>query len=132
MLKTSSTELAKSRKSGTRVGGDSKVKCDRSGLDKSEINDVEVDGGKIRDNEVRKKNRKISMSKNMSIFKKAIRSDFFTPRTGLEFTRLKKAFVKALIFQDFNPERYIWVEIDISSYAIGGVISQVTSNDFGQ
>ena len=58
MLKT-----AKARKSGDGVGGDSRVR--RSG---SEIDDVEVDGGEVEFDEVGKKVRKTSKSKNLSKF----------------------------------------------------------------
>ena len=38
-------------------------------------------------------------------------------------------FVKVLILQHFNLEYHIQVEMDISGYAIIGVLSQLTSDD---
>ena len=55
MLKTSSTELAEPRKGVVKVGGDSKAGHDGDEFDESEMNNVEVDGGKVRDDEVGKK-----------------------------------------------------------------------------
>ena len=52
MLKTSSTKSAEPRKGVIGIGGGSKPGCDRGGLDKSEMNDVEIDGGEV---EVREK-----------------------------------------------------------------------------
>ena len=48
MLKTSSTNSAELKKDKVRIGDDSKA--GRDGID-----DVKVDGGKIRDNEIGKK-----------------------------------------------------------------------------
>ena len=58
MLKISSTKLAEPKKDGVGVGVDSRAGRDRSKLDESGISDVEIPGGKVRDNEVRKKNSK--------------------------------------------------------------------------
>ena len=52
---------------------------------------------------------------------------FLTPNTRRAFTQLRQAFTEALILQHFNPERYIWIKTDTSSYAIGGILSQMTS-----
>ncbi len=38
-------------------------------------------------------------------------------------------FVKAPILNDFDPERRIWIEMDNSGYAIGGILSQLTLDD---
>ena len=56
-------------------------------------------------------------------------SDFFTLRARLVFIKLRKAFVKTLIFYYFDSEHHIQVETDISGYIIGGVFSQVTLNN---
>ena len=48
------------------------------------------------------------------------------------FTKLRQAFIKALILNYFNPEYYIQIEIDASSYAINRIFSQLTSDDLGQ
>ena len=48
------------------------------------------------------------------------------------FTQLGQAFTEALILQHFDPEYYIRIETNASDYAIGGVLSQLTSNNLGQ
>ena len=59
-------------------------------------------------------------------------SDFFTLGARLAFTKLRQVFFKALILYHFDPECHIRIEIDESSYAISGVLSQLTWNDLGQ
>ena len=70
MLKTSKSTKSKIRsdESGVGVGGNSRAGCDGSELDRSKIDDGEVDGGKARDNEVGKKVKKSSKSKNLAKF----------------------------------------------------------------
>ncbi len=41
-------------------------------------------------------------------------------------------FVEALILNHFDPEHHIWIEIDGSGYAIGGILSQLTPDDSDQ
>ena len=57
---------------------------------------------------------------------------YLTPKARLAFTQLRKAFTIAPILQHFNPEYYIWIKTDASDYAIGGVLSQPTSDKLGQ
>ena len=52
---------------------------------------------------------------------------FLTPDAKTAFNRLRLAFTEAPILQHFDPECHIWIETDVSSYAIGGVLSQLTS-----
>ena len=58
--------------------------------------------------------------------------DFLTLEAKLAFTELRQAFVKAPILHNFDSERYIRIETDASGYAIGGVLSQLISNDLGR
>ena len=51
---------------------------------------------------------------------------FLIPKARLVFIQLRQAFVD-LIFYHFNPESYIRIETDASSYAISGVPSQLFS-----
>ena len=92
------------------------------GLDGSGIDDVEVDGGEI---EIGKKGR------NSSKFKKT-ELDFLISGARKAFTKLRQAFIKALILHHFDPECHIWVETDAFGYAIGGVLSQLISDDLGR
>ena len=101
------------------VGGDSRA--GRDGIDGSGIDDVEVDGGEVEVDEVGKKGRKTSKSQ------RTVRLDFLTPGAKLAFTELRQAFLKAPILHHFDPERHIWIETDASGYAIGGILSQLTS-----
>ena len=52
---------------------------------------------------------------------------FLTPDARTASNRLRLAFTKAPILQHFDPKYYIWIETDILGYAIGGVLSQLTS-----
>ena len=134
ILKTSgSTELLTQSGGGVvRVGGDSRARRDASKLDKSELDGNEVDGGEVKVDKVGKKVQKMTKSKNSSKSKKTIGPlDFLTPRAKQVFTKLRQAFLKAPILQHFDLERHIQIETDISGYVIGGVLSQLTSDDLG-
>ncbi len=48
------------------------------------------------------------------------------------FTKLWQTFVEAPIVNHFDPERYIRIETDVSSYAIGRILSQLNSDDLSQ
>ena len=58
--------------------------------------------------------------------------DYLTSGAKRAFTQLRQAFTKALILRHFEPECYIWIETHASGYAIGGLLSQLTSNNLGQ
>ena len=98
-----------------------------------------IDDNEIEDNEVGKKDQKISKSKNLTKFKKSSKSkkmvrslDFLTPKARLVFTKLRQAFVKAPILYYFDLERHIQIETDASGYVIDEVFSQLTLNNLGQ
>ena len=57
---------------------------------------------------------------------------YLTPDTKRAFTQLRQAFTKAPILRHFDPECHIRIEIDASGYAIGGVLSQLTSDNSGR
>ena len=131
MLKT-----AEPRKDGVRVGSDGRAGRDGSKLDKKKIDDNEVNGNEVDDefdDEGGTKVQKLSRSKNLSKSKKTVRSlDFLTPGAKQAFTELKQTFLKAPILHHFDPECHIQIETDASGYAIGGVFSQLTSDDLGR
>ena len=58
-------------------------------------------------------------------------SNYLTLNAKKAFDQLRQAFTEAPILQHFDPEQYIRVETDVSGYAIGRVLSQLT-NDVGQ
>ncbi len=45
---------------------------------------------------------------------------------------MRQAFVKAPILNHFDPEHYIRIETNVSSYTISGILSQLTSDDLGR
>ena len=57
---------------------------------------------------------------------------YLTPDAKRAFTQLRQAFTKAPILRHFDPECHIRIETNASSYAIGGVLSQLTLDNLGQ
>ena len=53
---------------------------------------------------------------------------FLTSNVREAFNRLRQAFTKAPILRHLDPKCYIWIETDVSGYAIGGVLNQLNSN----
>ena len=53
---------------------------------------------------------------------------FLIPDAREAFNQLRQAFTKAPILQHFDLECHIRIETDVSDYAIGGVLSQLTSD----
>ena len=117
ILKISSTILAKLKKDVVEIDGGSRARCNRSELDRSKIDSGKVDDKEVGDDEIRKNFQKSSKSQ------KTVGSNFFTSRTRLVFTKLRQVFVKALIIYYFDLKRHIQIETDISSYAMGEVLS---------
>ena len=58
---------------------------------------------------------------------KEAETGFLTPKARLAFTEFRQAFAKAPILHHFNPESHMRIETDASSYAIGGVLCQLSS-----
>ena len=119
-----------------KVGGDSRAGRDGNKLDASELNGNEVDDDKVEVDEIGKKvqetfkSKNLFKSQNLSKSKKTIGfSDFLIPGAKLAFIKLRQAFFKAPILYHFDLECHIRIEKDVSGYAIGGVLSQLTSDD---
>ena len=109
------------------VGSDSRTGHEGNKPDESELNGAGIDDSEVEVDEVEKNIQKRSKSK------KTVRSsDFFTCRAKLAFTKLRQAFFKAPILHHFDLERHIRIETDVSGYAIGRVLSQLTLDDLGQ
>lgn len=68
-------------------------------------------------------NRKLEVTKVNSS-----KTDFLIPKAQIGFIQLRKVFTKALILHHLDPERHIQNDTDVFGYAIGGVLSQMTSN----
>ena len=139
ILKTSGTteSTIQPREGIVEVGGDSKARRDGRKLERIEIDDNEVSGGKV-DDKVGKKGHKMSKSKNLfqskksSMSKKVVGfSDFLNPGAKLMFTKLKQALLKDLILYYFDLEHNIRIKTEVSGYAIGGVLTQLTLGDLG-
>ena len=111
------------KKGGDGVDDDSRAGRGGSKINGSGMDNIEIDGSEVEVDEVRKKGQKTSKFKNSSKSKKTVKSDFFTPGTKLMFTKLRQAFLKALILHYFDPERHIRIEMDISGYAISRIFS---------
>ena len=74
------------------------------------------------------KSGKSSKSRNPSNSRATEEPKFLTSEARKAFNHLKQAFIEAPILRDFDPERHIRIETDASGYAIGGVLSQLTSD----
>ena len=57
---------------------------------------------------------------------------FFIANTKKTFTKLRQAFIEALILNHFDLECHIQIETDASSYVIGGIFSQLTFDYLSQ
>ncbi len=57
---------------------------------------------------------------------------FLTTDTRRAFTELRQALLEDSILNHFNPKRHIRIQTDTLSYSIGGILSQLTSDDLGQ
>ena len=92
-------------------------------------NAVVGDGGKADDKNLLKskksKNAKSKIQMRLGAMGKPI---FLTSNAREAFNQLRQVFTKALILQHFDPECHIRTETDTSSYAIGEVLSQLTSD----
>ena len=91
-------------------------------VDVAEDAEVGVDDG----------DRKDGMVERSPRFKNLNGASYLTPKSRLAFTQLRKAFTKAPILWHFDPECHIRIETNGSGYAIGRVLSQLTSNDLGR
>ena len=129
-----SKSMTQPRQSEFGVSNDSKAECNsKYKLYGNKIDVNEVDSNQIGDNEVKKKCQKTTKSKKLFESKKTITSlDFLTLRARLTFIKLRQVFIKAPIPHHFDQKHHILVKADISGYIIGGILSQVTLNDFGQ
>ena len=97
--------------------------------DKAKIDRVKLPGGKNSKNLTKVKNSgKSRVAKATSPGTAPEARLFLTPEARLAFTRLRLVFTEAPIFHHFDLERYIRIETDASSYDIGGVLSQLTSD----
>lgn len=57
---------------------------------------------------------------------KEFKTRFFTFRAKLAFAELRQAFYIALILSFFDQEGPIWINTNVSGYAISKILSQLT------
>ena len=57
--------------------------------------------------------------------------DYLTPAAKKAFNHLWHAFTLAPILKHFDSKQHIWIEINMSAYAIDEVLSQLTLDDLG-
>ena len=92
---------------------------------------ADVDGFGFGSNEKssKSKNKKLAKSRKSSGNNRAMEEpNFLTPEARSAFNLLRQAFTKAPILRHFDLECHIQIETDVSGYAIGGVLSQLTFN----
>lgn len=71
-----------------------------------------------------------SLVKSKLLVEPRFKLGFLISRTRLAFIKLRQAFIEAPILHHFDLECHIWIETDISSYAISKVLSSIV--DFEQ
>lgn len=69
------------------------------------------------------------LTKSKLLVKSNFKLDFFIFKTWLTFDKLRQIFIKKPIFHFFNSKYYIKIQIDISSYTISKVFSQLILNN---
>ena len=87
------------------------------------------DGGKADDRNLSKsKKLKNAKSEILTCVGDTGEPTFLTPGAKEVFNQLRQAFTEAPILRHFDPECHIRIETNSSGYAIGEVLSQLTSN----
>ncbi len=71
---------------------------------------------------------KLAKSKKPNFAKVNFGMDFLTSGAKKAFIHLRKAFTEALILRHFDQKCHIQIKIDALGYAVGGVLSQMTSD----
>ena len=71
--------------------------------------------------------RKLAKSDFTKLVRGVEESSFLALDARRAFTQLRQVFIEAPILQHFDSERHIQIETNAFSYAIGGVLSQMTS-----
>ena len=112
--------------SGVGISGDSIARRDKE-IDNEFDDEIED----VVDNEIGKKDRNLSKSKNLSIFKKT-KSGFFISGAKIAFIQLRQAFIKVLILHHVDPKHHIQIQTNALGYSIHKVPSQLTLDNLGQ
>ena len=109
------------------VEGDNKLKHVKSKIRRSESQNLAKSQKLSKSEKFKdKKSKKPSKSENSPNFNTTeAKSSFLTPGARETFNHLQIIFTKAPIIRHFDPECHIWIEIDVLSYAIGDMLSQL-------
>ena len=87
-----------------------------------------IGGGRDRNLSKSEKRSKNAKSGNQTRIRAMEESKFLTSKTREVFNLLQQAFTKAPILWHFDPEYHIRIKTDALGYAIGDVLSQLTSD----
>ena len=82
------------------------------------VDETVIDSSKSKN----KKSKKLMCIPNIRAIKKP---NFLTLDAKKAFNHLKLAFIKALIFRNFDLKSHILIKTNASGYTIGGVLSQL-------
>ncbi len=103
--------------------------------------EIQVNEGKIKPTQKSRKGQKTAKSKKWIQAEKSEASraknlssqsgSFFPLKARKTFTELRQAFVEALILNHFDPEYYFRIKMDAFGYAIGKILSELTSDNLG-
>ena len=137
MLKTT-TPLKKSTSSKLEIGNGENHVGVNYGSDGVEIakKSEKSKGQKLAKSQKMSKSRKSKSKKSKKLLKSGNSSNFDVTEAGpsflipdakINFNCLCLAFIKVPILWHFDMKYHIWIKIDASSYAIGGILSQLTS-----
>lgn len=104
----------------------------------SSNNNVQLDGRKVAGidrTSITRKVKNLSKTKNIAKLAKSkqldftktkihkiSKTDFFTRKTKITFTQLRKTFIKVLILCNFDLKCHIWMKIHTLNYAIRRVL----------
>lgn len=96
-------------------------------IDNSEANRAKI-SAKITKSKTQEKSKNKNLAKSKTLAQSS-KSDFLTPKVGQVFTKLRQAFIRALILYYFYLNCHIRIEINTSGYAINRVFSQLILDD---
>ncbi len=135
MLKTTSaigsaasTEVGDEKQDGKRIQVDGDEKEPAQPTQKSRKSQPKDQKTAKSKKWIRAKKSEASRAKNLS----SQSGSFLISEARKAFTKLRQAFVEAPILNHFDLEHHIRIKMDVSGYAISGILSQLTLNDLGQ
>ena len=104
------------------------LKTNRSSDLTQRDDDNQVDRGSSNDRSLSKSMLKNAKSRIQTHIRATREPIFLNSGTREAFNHLRQAITKAPILQQFDPKYYIRIKTDALGYTIGGVLSQLTSD----